>query len=341
MEHLRQQDLRAALGFLEVIGGARDLDEFAQVLVSRLSQVIPADIVAYNEVNPALRRAFFTADLDVEAQLPGAQAILERHLDDNPLVGYHASTGDGSARTWSDFISVRQLHETALWDGLFRPFTIDRQMVATLPAPEPLLVGIVLNRSGRDFSHRDREMLDLLRPHLANAYVNAQARSAHDAVGSSEQALVILGALGDPLAVTRYAETLLTSVTGEQHLPDELLEWCRRMRSRTPLPPEALVFACDGHAVEARFLTETVVSLRRLRERVEPASLGALGLARRECEVLALVAEGLTTKEVAACIGAQPSTVKKHLERIYEKLGVTTRTAAAALAFRASAGVAP
>ncbi len=52
--------------------------------------------------------------------------------------------------------------------------------------------------------------------------------------------------------------------------------------------------------------------------------------------MLVLVAEGHTNKEIAVRTDVRPATVKKHLERIYDKLGVRTRTAAAAAAFRAA-----
>jgi DNA-binding CsgD family transcriptional regulator len=55
-------------------------------------------------------------------------------------------------------------------------------------------------------------------------------------------------------------------------------------------------------------------------------------LTAREREVLEWVAAGKTNRDVAAILGAKPRTVEKHLERIYEKLGVETRTAAAARA---------
>jgi len=51
-------------------------------------------------------------------------------------------------------------------------------------------------------------------------------------------------------------------------------------------------------------------------------------LTRRELEVLDLVAEGLMNKEVAAQLVVSPATVRKHLENVYAKLGVHTRTAA-------------
>lgn len=56
------------------------------------------------------------------------------------------------------------------------------------------------------------------------------------------------------------------------------------------------------------------------------------GLTPRELEIVELVAEGKTNAQVAAQLWVAPSTVKKHLEHVYEKLGVRGRTAAATLA---------
>jgi DNA-binding CsgD family transcriptional regulator len=55
-----------------------------------------------------------------------------------------------------------------------------------------------------------------------------------------------------------------------------------------------------------------------------------VGLTEREREVLALVAEGRTNLEIAEALWIAPSTVRKHLENVFPKLGVRTRTAAAA-----------
>ena len=53
------------------------------------------------------------------------------------------------------------------------------------------------------------------------------------------------------------------------------------------------------------------------------------GLSGRELEVLGLVGRGLTNREIAAELVIAPGTVRKHLDHIYGKLGVHTRTAAA------------
>jgi DNA-binding CsgD family transcriptional regulator len=57
-------------------------------------------------------------------------------------------------------------------------------------------------------------------------------------------------------------------------------------------------------------------------------------LTRREREVLALVAEGLTNAEIGARLWISAGTVRRHLENVYAKLEVHTRTAAVRAAFR-------
>jgi DNA-binding NarL/FixJ family response regulator len=58
------------------------------------------------------------------------------------------------------------------------------------------------------------------------------------------------------------------------------------------------------------------------------------GLTDREVEVLALVARGLTNKEVATALDISTKTAGNHLQNIYAKVGVTTRAAAAMYAMR-------
>ena len=56
----------------------------------------------------------------------------------------------------------------------------------------------------------------------------------------------------------------------------------------------------------------------------------------REREVLVLVAAGKTNGEIATVLAISARTVQKHLEHIFQKLGVETRTAAAVCAFAAA-----
>ena len=71
-----------------------------------------------------------------------------------------------------------------------------------------------------------------------------------------------------------------------------------------------------------------------------PASPDELAhlLTGREREVLALVAEGMTNKQIARELRISPATVKVHVERLIGKLGVADRTQAAVLAVRMGSG---
>lgn len=75
--------------------------------------------------------------------------------------------------------------------------------------------------------------------------------------------------------------------------------------------------------------------LARLRARWERGPR-PVQLTERERDVLGLVAQGLTNREVARRLVISPLTVRKHLEHVYAKLGVRTRAGAVAAAFRAA-----
>lgn len=57
-------------------------------------------------------------------------------------------------------------------------------------------------------------------------------------------------------------------------------------------------------------------------------------LTSREREVLALLADGLANKQIAARLGISTNTVKTHLELLFEKLGVSSRAEAVATGVR-------
>jgi DNA-binding NarL/FixJ family response regulator len=62
-------------------------------------------------------------------------------------------------------------------------------------------------------------------------------------------------------------------------------------------------------------------------------------LTDRECEVLELLAQGLTNKEMAQSLYITTNTIKRHLKSIFSKLDVHTRSAAAAKAISAGISV--
>jgi DNA-binding CsgD family transcriptional regulator len=118
-----------------------------------------------------------------------------------------------------------------------------------------------------------------------------------------------------------------------------------QMRLWLPAPPAvARVFYFNRRSVDGDFgdRERGVLELLRpflgaMRERFElratsiPTS--ADGLTDREAEIVNLVARGKTNQEIAALLVVSTHTVRKHLENVYAKLGVHTRTAAAARFF--------
>jgi DNA-binding NarL/FixJ family response regulator len=63
------------------------------------------------------------------------------------------------------------------------------------------------------------------------------------------------------------------------------------------------------------------------------APTAAGGLTAREAQVLRLVAAGSSNRAIAAELGISEHTVARHLQNIFAKIGVTSRTAASAFAF--------
>ncbi|MEC5216610.1 DNA-binding response OmpR family regulator/DNA-binding CsgD family transcriptional regulator [Actimicrobium sp. GrIS 1.19] len=78
---------------------------------------------------------------------------------------------------------------------------------------------------------------------------------------------------------------------------------------------------------------ETMLLLEQLQARSDtPSRLAEAALTPRETEVLSWLAKGKTNRDIGDILGMSHRTVNKHLEHVFEKLGVETRAAAAALA---------
>lgn len=96
---------------------------------------------------------------------------------------------------------------------------------------------------------------------------------------------------------------------------------------------DAVHAVAAGQAYLAPSVTRHVIAQATVRHTsARTTSAGAPGLTDREQEVLQLVAEGLTNKQIAQRLVISPATAKTHLARIMQKLGVSTRTQAAMLA---------
>ena len=86
------------------------------------------------------------------------------------------------------------------------------------------------------------------------------------------------------------------------------------------------------HAADIFDRLGAAIDSQQLRDLTTRSTLPA-GLTEREAEVLRLVAAGSTNKEIAVALHLSERTVARHLSNIFTKIGVTSRTAAAAFAY--------
>lgn len=245
MEQLTSQELRTALDTLHAIGeSCAGTGEFARRGVECLPRLIGAELTTLS-----------TCDLDgghrsVVSDNPGAISrreieVFDHYFDVHPLVCEHGRNRAATTKRIADLLPDGAFRSTPLFNEYYRKIGIDHAMAIPIHVDRRFLVSFVLNRGGTRFSDRDRDLAELIRPHLTNLY--------------------------------RLA--------------------CSAERTRD-LPADA------------------------------PFNRAAAPLTPREREVLDWVAAGKTNRDIAAILGASPRTVEKHLERVYEKLGVETRTAA-------------
>ena len=192
---------------------AEDLDVFPGEACRALIEVVPCDSAVYNEVNPVARRTVAVA-VPEDALRPDSAGVLDLYLDQHPTIRYIRSTGDGSAHKISDFLTLEQWQSLELYREGFAPLGVLHQMSIAMPAEPPLVVGIALNRSTSDFSEEDRTALNLLRPHLAQAYRLALMRTRKKQVASGGAATRALPDLTHLGISARESEVLAVAVSG-------------------------------------------------------------------------------------------------------------------------------
>ncbi|GAC1322187.1 MAG: hypothetical protein NVSMB25_16980 [Thermoleophilaceae bacterium] len=350
MGALRQADLRAALDFIVELGHSEDLESCGTAMVAGVRRLIPADVVACNWIDLRAAEAIVLVD-PPEALFPESEEVLDRYGIQNHIVAPAACEPRTRALKVSALVGGRDFCRTSIDNYLFCTAGLKYRMACGLSGWPTLVVDISLNRSSCDFSERERALLDLLRPHLVQAYDRTAARSLsqamlaalEDAHGEAGRAVVMLTPSGAIKTATPIARRWLDELFGAQAhvdaLPEPLAVWLRRRRGAMALDGEELndepVYCADSAHVTIRPLAAGLAghTLLVLERRDQPSTerLQGLGLSPRQAEILEVVAQGLSDAATAELLHISAHTVGKHLEHIYQKLGVRTRTAAAAV----------
>ena len=294
--------------------------------------------------------------------VPDNLALLHDALDESGYTVFVATSGEAA------LARARQAQpDIVLLDAVMPGmdgFELARRLKAT-PAtagiPLIFMTGLTetehlvaaLEAGGADYVTKPikpKEVLARMQVHLraaAQAQGAVQTRRALDAFGYASVTVRLSD--GRLMWQTPLARELL-----QRHFPAEpggllpatVRAWLARqpLKAQEPMrePPRfqheqgtcRLSFALHPSGLEN--LDEGDECLLVMREQSDAALIEAMGLnfrlTAREAEVLYWVVKGKINRDIGDILGASPATVKKHLERIFAKLGVETRTSAAAMA---------
>lgn len=133
---------------------------------------------------------------------------------------------------------------------------------------------------------------------------------------------------------------VLTSFSSDNFIYDAVVAGAQGYIMKEIDPPaliQSIIDAAAGRSVLAPDITDRV--LRFLRDSTSPNTSTLSSLSQQEKRVLALVATGMTNKQVAQELGLSENTVKNYLVNVFEKLQVKRRSQATALYVQAKSHI--
>jgi DNA-binding CsgD family transcriptional regulator len=345
-------DLRSVLDAIGILNADTDPATLPARTDGAVRRLVPTDVLsfeAFGSDNYYQGPLWYTPDGSITAD---DALIMGELVSGHPCFEDIAGQRIRDAVRISDYVPIADFKRTAIYNEFFRRLGTDRQLVAGLPVHGGLMISVSLCRLRTDFTDRDCGIFDLLTPHLVSAFRNAQL--INRLRFESEQLEVALDAtqfgmitvdkdlnthIRNPAAVEllgKYFEG------GPDSMPDELTRYVRHYLPvldgpefyLPPLPYE-VVRQNSKLIVRLTFDAKTKTAVLLLEERCDPAILSYAGhrLTKRESGVLHLIGNGKTNAEIGLLLNISARTVQKHVEHIFDKLGVETRTAAAMAVF--------
>lgn len=310
-------DIDPFISLLYRSGTSVETPRFREWAMRQLRQVLPFD-AGFWGTGLLETGQFHTATLiDLP---PRYTAALEATRETNPLLGPLLAEL-GTPKAMEDVVPDAEFYKSDLYRDFFKRFGIER-MLSTMHVDERS--GILSLLSVYRFDRKNK---------FSKADHETQRRAVHHLVNAASQAYfsrLFLPQNYKPADVAAMCDS-----HGYFHevqppfldlLADHFPDW-RGRRLPFGVPKKKADFCLKGLHV----YSEPVGQLHCLRIR-EKQALDEL--TEREREVVLGVCRGLSFKAVAKEIGLAPSTVSSHLYRIYDKLGVKSRTALAKLVYR-------
>lgn len=166
---------------LEIHDASGDLETFNGCLAETLLKVIPTEMFSRFDFTPPSQmgtlqmvRCFDPHDCLNPALLDWMERLFPWH----PFTEYFGRSGDPTALKMSDFYNLNEFRRTEIFEGYYRPLGVNRHLGLAVPGVGGTIIGLNLVGRGKDFTERDRLILNLLRPHLALANRNAERGTA-------------------------------------------------------------------------------------------------------------------------------------------------------------------
>ncbi len=344
MERLSAGDLSTILELVQALGDAGDPDDFLDVSLQGVMELVPCTVATMNEVVPSAHRMVAWTRPASFVIPPDALDNLALLAGEHPLITHMATTGDGSAHRITDFWTQEQFHRSELYEQVYRGMGIEYQMALGFPVPRPTVVGLAMNREDRDFSDRDVLAMNTVRPHLVQGWRTVRDRlrlqsmvdAADDGFSGTDAGVLVLW--DPPEELTRGVLDTIRRYFGQPSstsaLPLKVGRWLEEEQARYRQDPLALPLPLSSQLQGRRAVLRYLPPRGRHPGAVlvsEPAvdadgiSLAMLGLTPREVEIVVEVTTGASNAEVARRLQVAPGTVKQHLENVYRKLGVHGR----------------
>lgn len=336
MRALSERDAAEVLAVTAELATLEDVDPFPARFVGLLARLLHSPEGAYCELDRGAKLRLR------ETEWTDGEEASRPYLDDpahpywrlrhsHPVCSYRERTDEWStAHMVTDFVSLQAFRRTEIWDELYRDVPVTDWLDVGLRPTGTHTRLFLFQRDRGTFDERDRLVLDLLQPRLQERFDRAQATAdAADALAGLEEPA------SDP-----PGHVVLCSGRGVIEFASPasrrlLARYVAGANGRLPEPVAARLLRGESFVSaehEGRRLTlRAVHSAGLLVVLLGEDDVRLERLTFRQRTILAHVARGQTDAEIAAELGIAPATVNKHLEQIYARLGVHTRTAAAAV----------
>jgi DNA-binding CsgD family transcriptional regulator len=343
-----EASLPAVVGFLYDLHRHRDLWTLPARMTELLARLIPCDSCVHVVLDLAGSTFELTSWPDGRFVFDDQRGVMGSHAD-HPLALHHERLRNLGAWRLSDVASSMQFHASAVYQNLYRFLGIEHQLVMLLPGERAHIRLLALQRKSMEFANDERRILELVGPHLVQAerHLRRAARSQPPGTLTIEEdqarGVVVAHNDGSVDLCTQRARLLLQDYCVIElprtrvALPAVVATWlaaalveCTSQRFQRARP-DPLIIAKDSRCLVVSLVPDPVhdrnlLTLAEEALAAPAATLQGLGLTPREAEVLSWVAQGKTNREIGLILGASARTVQKHLEHVFQKLGVESRT---------------